>query len=132
MITKSPYGFGYGHKGRIAGTEPEPGPRLLVRHPDPQAVIDCCLNCTKEKCTGECQLTPAGKIKAKYKNQTQARIERMKRAEELERKQTEEARAIADMVLVGWCESAIAREKGFSVDEVKGLIKVARKKGFLY
>lgn len=132
MITKSPYGFGYGHKGRIAGTEPDWAPREYVRKPDPQPVIDRCLGCTKVHCTGECELTANGQIKARYRKKTKQQEQRRKLAEEQDRKETEKAKEISKMCLDGWCESAIARAKELSVDEVNKLIKVARKKGFLY
>lgn len=133
MITKSPYGFGYGHKGRIAGTEPEWEPREYVRKPDPQHVIDQCLYCTKEVCTGECEVTCYGRIKGKYRRKmTDARLEKKRLAEEQDRKDTEMAKQISKLCLDGWCERAIARKKGIPVDEVNKLIKLARKKGFLY
>ncbi len=133
MITKSPYGFGYGHKGRIAGTEPENGPKYRVHKPDPQPVIDMCLHCTKKYCYGECENTPEGKRKKQYKRRVaKEQLEKQRIQEEIDRKETEAAKTVADMVLIGWCEPAIAREKGLSVGEVKHLIKIATKKGFLY
>lgn len=54
MITKSPYGFGHGHKGRIAGTEPD-GEIKPVKTYDSQEDIDYCLSCPEESCKGKCK-----------------------------------------------------------------------------
>ncbi len=138
MITKSPYGFGYGHKGRIAGTEPDSVfVERLIRHPDPQEIIDRCLNCTRPKCSGICELTPDGYSREKYKamvakRKTQEQEERLRVAQELEKRELSRAQEVSKLFIDGWCESGIARELGLTVDEVNQSIKFARKKGLLY
>lgn len=138
MITLSPYKIGYGHKGRIAGTEPDAmRSERLIHQPEPQEVIDRCLNCTRPTCNGACKLTPEGASSEKYKEKTAKRKtkvheERRRIAQEFERQELAQAQRVSKLCLDGWCESGIARELGLSVDEVKKLIRLARKKGLLY
>ena len=132
MITKSPYGFGYGHKGRIAGTEPEWEPREYVRKPDPQPLKDRCLNCTKKTCAGNCDVNSYVNSRRRFRERESLREQRRLLAEAKDRKDTERATKVARMCIDGWRESAIARELGLTVDEVKQSIKLARKKGLLY
>lgn len=128
------YREGYIYRAsKIGADRDRPFVQEQINTYDSKEFIDVCLNCTAPSCNGNCEKTQESQRAKEYRTRKKREDELAKYelARELEKKERKLCASVAKMVLDGWRESAIARELGLTVQEVKDNVELAKKKRWL-
>lgn len=124
MITRDPYGIKHAIPvGRVEMTPAEPEEFHTC---DNDELVQRCLHCTRKYCSGECEFTREGSAKSRVKKKNYHEKKMRENGE------TEFVRKVADMILIGWCDTALARELGVTVKDIEKARKRAVAVGWLY